>query len=78
MNVKAREKYAPMNSRAEQRRFDWRKSEIFLQPAQAEQKANMPLPPPDTSTTVLKILIVERLRLWLEVLQEAIIREFIH
>ncbi|GAX25698.1 hypothetical protein FisN_14Lh005 [Fistulifera solaris] len=62
IHVKVREKYARMHFRAEQRGFDWVKygdwkikdhPEIFLEPTQAEQKAKMPLPPPDASTTVL-------------------------
>jgi len=62
IHVKVREKYARMHSRAEQRGFDWKKNghwkikdhpEIFVEPTESEQKARMPLPPPDTSTTVL-------------------------
>lgn len=62
IHVKVREKYARMHSRAEQRGFDWIKNghfkikdhpEIFIEPTESEQKAKMPLPPPDTSTTVL-------------------------
>lgn len=62
IHVKVREKYARMHSRAEQRGFDWIKNghfkikdhpEIFIEPTESEQKAKMPLPPPDSSTTVL-------------------------
>ncbi|CAB9515079.1 expressed unknown protein [Seminavis robusta] len=62
IHVKVREKYARMHSRAEQRGFDWQINghfkikdhpEIFIEPTESEQKAKMPLPPPDTSTTVL-------------------------
>ena len=62
IHVKVREKYARMHSRAEQRGFDWVKyghwkikdhPEIFIEPTETEQKAKMPLPPPDTNTTVL-------------------------
>lgn len=61
IHVKVREKYARMHSRAEQRGFDWEKNGhwkikdhplIFLEPTQAEQKAKMPPPVPDASTTV--------------------------
>jgi hypothetical protein len=62
IHVKVREKYARMHSRAEQRAFDWVKHghikikdhpEIFIEPTESEQKAKMPLPPPDSTTTVL-------------------------
>ncbi len=62
IHVKVREKYARMHSRAEQRDFDWEKNghfrikdhpHIFLEPTEAEQKAKMPPPAPDVSTTVL-------------------------
>jgi hypothetical protein len=62
IHVKVREKYARMHSRAEQRGFDWvthghikikDHPEIFAEPTESEQKAKMPLPPPDTTTRVL-------------------------
>lgn len=62
IHVKVREKYARMHSRAEQRGFDWVANgwwkikdhpEVFVEPTLAEQKAKMPLPPPDPTRTVL-------------------------